>query len=78
MTGVADLMEEIARIYGYDRIPETRLADELPPQRSNPALEQEEAHARPAGQPWGCRKWSPTADHPGARSAPPACPATPR
>ncbi len=29
-------MEEIARIYGYDRIPETRMADELPPQRSNP------------------------------------------
>lgn len=36
ITGVADLMEEIARIYGYDRIPETRLADQLPPQRSNP------------------------------------------
>jgi phenylalanyl-tRNA synthetase beta chain len=29
--GKADLMEEIARIYGYDRIPETRIADELPP-----------------------------------------------
>jgi phenylalanyl-tRNA synthetase beta chain len=41
-TGVADLMEEIARIYGYERIPETRLADELPPQRSNPSLEHEE------------------------------------
>ncbi len=40
--GVADLMEEIARIYGYDRIPETRLADELPPQRGNPSLEKEE------------------------------------
>jgi phenylalanyl-tRNA synthetase beta chain len=40
--GVADLMEEIARIYGYDRIPETRMADELPPQRGNPALEREE------------------------------------
>jgi phenylalanyl-tRNA synthetase beta chain len=33
--GVADLMEEIARIYGYDRIPTTRLADELPPQVAN-------------------------------------------
>jgi phenylalanyl-tRNA synthetase beta chain len=41
--GVADLMEEIARVYGYERIPSTRLADELPPQRSNPALEHEEA-----------------------------------
>ncbi len=40
--GVADLMEEIARIYGYDRIPETRLSDSLPPQRGNPALQLEE------------------------------------
>lgn len=40
--GMADLMEEIARIYGYDRIPETRLSDELPPQRGNPSLELEE------------------------------------
>jgi len=42
IAGVADLMEEIARIYGYDRIPETRMADELPPQRDNPGLEKEE------------------------------------
>jgi phenylalanyl-tRNA synthetase beta chain len=42
LTGKADLIEEIARIYGYDRIPETRMADELPPQRNNPALEIEE------------------------------------
>ena len=42
ITGIADLMEEIARIYRYDRIPETRLADRLPPQRSNPAQEIEE------------------------------------
>jgi phenylalanyl-tRNA synthetase beta chain len=40
--GVADLMEEIARIYGYERIPETRMADELPPQRNNLDLDQEE------------------------------------
>jgi phenylalanyl-tRNA synthetase beta chain len=38
-------MEEIARIYGYERIPETRLADPLPPQRGNPSLEGEE-HVR--------------------------------
>ena len=42
VVGVADLMEEIARIYGYDRIPETHLSDRLPPQRGNPSLELEE------------------------------------
>ncbi len=42
IVGQADLMEEIARIYGYDRIPETRMADALPPQRGNPSLEVEE------------------------------------
>jgi len=42
LVGKADLLEEIARIYGYERIPETRLASELPPQRSNPTLEGEE------------------------------------
>jgi len=41
--GQADLIEEIARIYGYDRIPEAQIADLLPKQRGNPALEQEEA-----------------------------------
>jgi len=35
-------MEEIARIHGYERIPETRLSDELPPQRNNRDLELEE------------------------------------
>ncbi len=42
VTGVADLIEEVARIYGYDRIPETRMADRLPPQLGNPTLEKEE------------------------------------
>jgi phenylalanyl-tRNA synthetase beta chain len=42
VTGKADLVEEIARIYGYDNIPETRMADELPPQWGNPALDKEE------------------------------------
>jgi phenylalanyl-tRNA synthetase beta chain len=40
--GLADVLEEIARIYGYDRIPESRIADDLPAQRSNPPLEREE------------------------------------
>ncbi len=40
--GKADVIEEIARVYGYERIPETRMADELPPQLGNPSLEREE------------------------------------
>jgi phenylalanyl-tRNA synthetase beta chain len=38
----ADLAEEVARIIGYERINTTLLADELPPQRRNFALETEE------------------------------------
>jgi phenylalanyl-tRNA synthetase beta chain len=38
----ADLIEEVARIYGYDRIPVTEMADRLPPQRANRGLEVEE------------------------------------
>jgi phenylalanyl-tRNA synthetase beta chain len=43
IVGVADLMEEIARIYGYDRIPETQISDTIPPQYRNIRLEHEEA-----------------------------------
>jgi len=42
VVGVADIMEEVARLYGFDRIPETRMADPLPPQRGNLELEREE------------------------------------
>jgi len=42
VTGKADIVEEIARVYGYDNIPETRMADELPPQLGNPGLDKEE------------------------------------
>ncbi len=38
----ADLLEEIARIYGYDNIPVTMLSDDLPPQRHNWPLELDE------------------------------------
>jgi len=37
-----DLVEEIGRVYGYDRMPSTRIQDELPPQRRNRLLEGEE------------------------------------
>lgn len=40
--GPHDLVEEICRMYGYDNIPSTVLADVLPPQRGNPQLDQEE------------------------------------
>ncbi len=40
--GAHDLVEEVCRLYRYDRIPSTLLADTLPPQRRNVMLEREE------------------------------------
>jgi phenylalanyl-tRNA synthetase beta chain len=40
--GAADLIEELARVYGYDKLPESLLAVELPEQRGNRSLELEE------------------------------------
>ncbi len=35
LIGQANLLEEISRVYGYDKIPATRMAHELPVQRGN-------------------------------------------
>ncbi len=40
--GISDLCEELARIYGYDRIPDTLIEDMLPPQQNNDPLIREE------------------------------------
>ncbi|MEA4811626.1 MAG: phenylalanine--tRNA ligase subunit beta [Anaerolineaceae bacterium] len=39
LIGQANLLEEISRVYGYDKIPASRLAHELPVQRGNPEIE---------------------------------------
>jgi len=42
MEGSHDLIEEVLRMYGYDKIPETEMSDTLPPQRNNRSLTWEE------------------------------------
>jgi phenylalanyl-tRNA synthetase beta chain len=41
LVGMADVLEDLARLKGYDTIPTTRLSDELPPQRGNTAEERD-------------------------------------
>jgi phenylalanyl-tRNA synthetase beta chain len=41
-SGSADLIEDLARIHGYDRLPATLLADQLPEQHTNQGLAFEE------------------------------------
>jgi len=42
LTGQVDLIEEIARVYGYDQIQETQMSDRMPPQRVNLSVENED------------------------------------
>jgi phenylalanyl-tRNA synthetase beta chain len=42
VTCLADLCEEVARIYGYDHIPSTQMFDELPVSDAHPELELEQ------------------------------------
>jgi len=43
VVGQADAIEDVARLYGYDKIPGARLSDELPPQRGNFSEERDRA-----------------------------------
>jgi phenylalanyl-tRNA synthetase beta chain len=42
VVGLADVLEEVARSYGFENIPTTTMADALPPQIGNPIHEWEE------------------------------------
>jgi phenylalanyl-tRNA synthetase beta chain len=42
VVGLADVLEEVARSYGFDKIPTTSMADALPPQKGNTIHEWEE------------------------------------
>ena len=42
VVGLADVLEEVARSYGFDKIPTTTMADALPPQAGNPVYEWEQ------------------------------------
>jgi phenylalanyl-tRNA synthetase beta chain len=42
VTCLADLCEEVARVYGYENVPTTQMRDELPVSETHPALELQE------------------------------------
>ena len=69
---MADLVEEIARIYGYDNIPETRISDKLPLQLGNPDAGKGRTPPRPARRPGPAGDRQLPLDHPRARGPPPA------
>ena len=41
VVGLADVMEEVARMYGYDNVPARRMKDSLPEQKGNLGMERE-------------------------------------
>ena len=57
--GAADLIEDLARIHGYDRLPATLLADQLPEQHANRSLGSRSGSAT-SWSTAGCRRSSPT------------------
>jgi len=81
VVGQADVIEEIARIYGYERIPETQISDSLPPQRGNPAELEERVRDLLVGSGAGLQEvvtYSMTAPQRERRLLPPASPADDR
>ncbi len=42
LAGKADVIEEIARLYGYDNIPERRLTEQMPPAHPRPLMDAEQ------------------------------------
>ncbi len=61
VVGRADVVEEIARVYGYERIPETHAGRGAPAAAPEPRSRARRTGARRAGEPRASRRSSPTA-----------------